>query len=331
MVYGGNMKLLLFEELYRRNNIAEAELTNAIDFLGLVNDHIETDLDDLSESNLDDIILWLVEEERSEVPNFVILMRYFRLIDRKDLFIHLTKYTGMLGVMDNIIKRLVGLKGQETADEILGDFKVPYLGVHPEQLPVYVNQLMELLDGNLLPEQTEQVLAGNNHSVPRETQLPEKVEYENSQSLKTYLAERHARKVQELEQHLKENKVWYEQIITQEVVDFVKGNQEVLSGVLQDDKIYVTKIPYDTLAYLNETSDIMKKYYGCHCPFAREAIKAGNLDISGRFCYCSAGFAKFPFEVIFDQKLKVKVLESILMGSNICRFEIDLTGIEYKK
>jgi hypothetical protein len=71
---------------------------------------------------------------------------------------------------------------------------------------------------------------------------------------------------------MKQNRVWFEQSITPEVLDFVKGNQEVLSARLIDDKLYVTKIPYDTKAYLEAKTDDMKKYYGCHCPFAREAI-----------------------------------------------------------
>ncbi len=325
------MKLELFKDLYSRNNIPMDQWVEAHSLLEKLEEQQSKDLDDINELELDTLIFFLVDNHLNTVSNFVVLMRYYRLIDRKDLFLHLTKYTGMLGVMENIIKRLENLKGKATAAEIIGDFKTPHLGVHPESLPIYVNQLMMILDRSLESEETEQVLAGNNHSIPRESQLPEKVEYEHSKTLESYLSERHARKVKELEQHLKENKVWFEQIITQEVVDFVKHNQEVLSGVLQNEKLYITKIPYDTLAYLQSTDDIMKKYYGCHCPFAREAIKACNLDISGRFCYCSAGFAKFPFEVILDQKLKVKVLESILMGSDICRFEIDLVGVPYKK
>ena len=43
-------------------------------------------------------------------------------------------------------------------------------------------------------------------------------------SLDEYLKQRHARKVAELQEHLRHpEKVWFEQIITQDVVDFVGG------------------------------------------------------------------------------------------------------------
>jgi hypothetical protein len=325
------MKLHLLRELYVKNNIPEDKMHQALDFIILLNSQITLDLDVIDEGFLDSLIVFMVKNNLNSVDNFIILMRYYHVLDRKDLFIHLTKYTGMLNVMENIIKRLINLKGEEKAKEILRGFKTPHLGVHPQRLPEYANEITTLLDNSLSKEETEIVLAGNNHNVSKEAQIPEKVEYENSSSLKDYLKSRHARKVAELKKHMEENRVWFEQVITQEVVDFVASNPEVLSGVIEDNKLYITKIPYDTKAYLEAKDNISKKYYGCHCPFAREAIKTEGTKVSGRFCYCSAGFAKFPFEVILDQKLKIKVLQSILMGDDICRFAIDLEGINYKK
>jgi len=325
------MKLNSLRELYVKNNKSDAELNRALDLLTLLNKQTELDLDDINQDFLDEIIVYLVDNDLNSINNFIVMMRYFRLIDRKDLFIHLTKHTGMLGVMENIIKRLKNLKGTAITERILGNFLPPVLGTPPDKLPPYVNELMGILDGNLEPSDTEKILAGNNHNISEEAMLPEKIEYENAPTFEAYLKERHERKIAELTKHYQEGSVWFEQVITKEVINFVAGNQEILSGKLENGKLYVTKIPYDTLAYINAEDDTFKKYYGCHCPFVREAIKAGNESISERFCYCSGGFAKFPFEVILDQKLKVKVLDSILGKSDFCRFEIDLTGINYKK
>jgi len=325
------MKLYLLKDLYERNHLPELDTQEAINLIMELNEQTDLDIDAISETNLDNLIVYLVKNNKNSVKNFVIMLRYYRVIDRKDLFIHLTKYTGMLGVMENIIDRLKAFKGEETAKKILGDFQPPHLGVPPTVLPEYVNKLMEILDGNLEKEEAEKVLAGNNHGLAKEGMYPEKVEYENSATLSDYLKGRHNRKVKELKEHYEQNKIWYEQIITKDVIEFVASNQEVLSAVLENEKLYITKIPYDTVSYLNATTDKDKKYHGCHCPFAREAIKAGNMDISSRFCYCSAGFAKFPFEVILDQELKIKVLKSLLNGDDICRFEIDLTNVNYKK
>ncbi len=324
------MKIFLLKDLYARNKLPEEAANKAVDLLMELNRQIDLDIDSIDEPVLDELIRYLVANNKNTVESFRILMRYYHVLDRKDLFIHLTKYTGMLNVVENIIKRLESLHGEEKTKEILGDFIPPHLGVPPTELPDYVNRLMDRLDSNLTKEQTETALAGNNHGVSKESMMPESIEYENAPDLDTYLKERHQRKVAELTEYYKEGKVWFEQIITQGVVDFVAANQEVLSGVRKDVKLYVTKIPYDTMNYLAAKTDIEKKYYGCHCPFAREAIIKDGKPVNPRFCYCSAGFAKYPFEVIFNQELKIKVLKSLLMGDDVCRFEIDLAGVDYK-
>ena len=318
-----------FKSLYERNKLM-TEYDEAVNFL-LDLEAKFTDIDNIDNNRLDEIISYLVFKDLSSVKNFVILMRYYKLINRNDLFVHLTRYTGMLDVVDNIIIRLKRLVDENLYREILNDYEMPYLGLSPYELPQYIEDLMNRLTNNLSEDEVKTVLTGNNHEISENSQMAEKIAYENALSLKDYLKDRHNRKVQELETCFKENRVWFEQVITEDVIEYVKGNQEILSAVLKDDTLLITKIPYDTSNYLNAENDTLKKYYGCHCPFAREAIISKSNNIDEKFCYCSAGFAKFPFEVILGQKLPIKVKESILGGSDICRFEIDLKGIDYKK
>jgi hypothetical protein len=68
----------------------------------------------------------------------------------------------------------------------------------------------------------------------------------------------------------------------------------------------------------------MKRYFACHCPLAKDAILKEKCGISSNWCYCSAGFAKFPFEVVFGQPLEAELLESVLNGGSICRFSIKM-------
>jgi hypothetical protein len=84
------------------------------------------------------------------------------------------------------------------------------------------------------------------------------------------------------------------------------------------------KIPYEANSYLKAEDDMFKRYFACHCPFARESILEGK-EVSANWCYCSAGFAKFPFEQILGRELTVKLLESPLKGDMVCRFEIDIS------
>ena len=201
------MKLHLLRELYQKNNISEEKLSNAIDLITLLNNQTELDMDVIDSDTLDKIIKYMVNEQLNTVDNFVVLMRYYHVLDRKDLYIHLTKYTGMLGVMENIIKRLINLKGEERANIILDGFKPPYLGVHPKDLPDYAKRITLILENNLTESEAEKVLAGNNHSIPKESQLPEKIAYENSETFSEYLKARHNRKVEELKKYFSEEEM----------------------------------------------------------------------------------------------------------------------------
>jgi len=94
-------------------------------------------------------------------------------------------------------------------------------------------------------------------------------------------------------------------------------------GVRDGDIIYVTKIPYMAKKYLREKDPKKKRYYACHCGWVREAIKS-DRKISPNFCYCSAGFEKRVWDVIFCQDVKADVLQTVLGGDLICKFSIHI-------
>jgi hypothetical protein len=96
------------------------------------------------------------------------------------------------------------------------------------------------------------------------------------------------------------------------------------AGKREGNIIYETKIPYMAKQYLAETDPTLKRFYACHCPWARYAIKNGDVKIAKNLCYCSGGFMKKSWEVIFKQPLKVEILESALNGDENCRFAIHL-------
>ncbi|MBU1145726.1 MAG: hypothetical protein KJ971_07760 [Firmicutes bacterium] len=331
------MKLDELKALYERNHLPEVDYLFAekiiLNFQLFLDElHQNLFIDEIDSNYLDQYIALLLENNSSTVEAFIVLLRYYRVAKRNDLFIHLTRYTGGIDVIEQILKRLERLSGKELMEKIMEGLPIPKLGTHPKRIPFFTQEFVKRLEKDFSQEQVEQILTGNNHDVSKEAILPEKIEYENAPSLEVYLKERHLRKVKELQAHCDERKVWFEQDITQEVVDFVAKDQELLSAILKDNKLYMTKIPYDTVSYLNANSSEEKRYFACHCPFARESIKQKEVHISKNWCYCSAGFEKFPFEVILDQKLKIKCLKSALDPKDtVCRFEVSLEGIKYKK
>ena len=200
----------------------------------------------------------------------------------------------------------------------------PPLGSEPDDFPEFTKQLMERLE-TALPEETVQtVLAGNHHDIPAAAFENEAKLYRQSSSLDEYLRARHQRQVAVLQQHCDDNTVWFEQMITQRVVDYVAEQPEILSAVRSGDTLYVTKIPYMPDEYLETDDPLLKRYYACHCPFVREAILRGEPAISENWCYCSGGFAKHPYEAILGRPLRVTLLKSALKGDSVCRFAIHL-------
>jgi len=266
----------------------------------------------------------LIHEKRCSLEALLAMARYFFLTGRNEIYIYFTSLLGGLGVVESIEERLAALQGSETAERVFAGLDRPPLGSDPASFPSFTRALMERLEKNLPPESLPRVLAGNNHGIPASAFTAEKEAFEKAASLDEYLAGKHARQVAELQRCCTDGKVWFEQTITQETVDFVAGNQEILSAVREGNVLYVTKIPYDPAKYLSETDPVMKHYYACHCPFAREAIKNGGPEISSNWCYCSAGFAKYPFEVLFERELRVELLSSVLRGDPVCRFAIYL-------
>lgn len=254
--------------------------------------------------------------------------RYFYLTGRNDIYVYFTSLLGAVGVVESIADRLALLEGAEVAQELIGTLPKPPLGSEPADYPAFTRTLMERLEQHL-PESTVcHALAGNHHRIPAEEFEDERKLYLLSGSMEEYLRAEHKNQVEALQRHADTGTVWFEQIITQDVVDFVAANQEIQSAVQVGDTLYITKIPYDPARYLAETDETMRRYYACHCPFVREAILRGEPEISGNWCYCSGGFVKYPYEIILGRELRVELLQSVLRGDPVCRFAIHLDSVD---
>ena len=326
------MKLELMKDLYQRNHLTDEEYMLAEKVLKETENYFyPQDLDEISSGDLDRVIKHWLEEKKNDIAKFIVLMRYFRLIKRNDLFIRLTQYTGGLDVIENILESVKEYSQEEDVKIVMSGLNIPELGTSSHDMPEFTEKFMNNLEKRFNNEELRHVLAGNNHGIPRQAYNKEIVFYEKANTLEEYLKDLHVRKVAELQEHCDQNKVWFEQKITQEVVDYVKKDQEILSAVLRGDKLYMKKIPYDIESFLHADNDEDRAYFACHCPFARENIKSKKHNISKNWCYCSAGFEKYPFEIILNQKLPITCLNSAINKDTFCRFEISLEDIPYKK
>lgn len=97
------------------------------------------------------------------------------------------------------------------------------------------------------------------------------------------------------------------------------------AGVLKGNKIIATKIPksgYIVDYYSTDDKKEKRKMY-CHCPRVKDALKL-NIQLSMTYCYCGAGFYKGIWEEILQKPVTVKILETVMNGDDVCKFEIQL-------
>jgi hypothetical protein len=184
--------------------------------------------------------------------------------------------------------------------------------------------VLERLQQEVGEGECRRLLSGSLRDLPDRYFLVERRRYRRSKDVDDYLSRKHRAFVRELKKCQREGRLFFAQEITDKVVAFVENNPEIESGRREGNVVYVSKIPYMAKQFLAETDRSLKRYYACHCPWVREAIQSGDVQLYPGFCYCSAGFHKKPWEVIFGHPLRAEVLESVLLGDSRCRFAIYL-------
>ena len=126
----------------------------------------------------------------------------------------------------------------------------------------------------------------------------------------------------------KELKKWSEK--GEHFRDFVRENPDCEFGVRNGDLIYVCKVPFHTKQYQETEDEDQKRIHYCHCSWVKGASKEDDAKISPIFCYCGAGWYRQVWEGIFNQPVKVNVVESVLGGGILCRFAVHIPPEIYK-
>jgi len=273
----------------------------------------------------------LIEKGDNSTQRLTALYRYINYANQHDNSIYMAAVLGGRYVYGDMAEKLRKVAGEKVAEEVLKGFNPPPLGSPPEMYPAYSKDLVDRLHRHLPYEKVIEVLTGNYHRIPGAAFTEKKKRWKAAKTIEEFLAREHKHLCDELKKHMQEGTLWYEQEITSEVLEFVKSDPTIQNGVVKGNKVYKSKIPYDPVRYLKEKDPLMRRYYACHCPLARSAIKDGSVDVPMEFCYCSAGFEKLPWDVILGVPVEVKVLESALGGSDRCRFEITIPKDKLKR
>lgn len=289
-------------------------------------------LEDFGQADIEDlrnVVQYFFENRKNTWDNFLALLRYSRYARNQELEVALLELLDGGDVMENISTKVKKTVGEEKHREIFEGITLPPLGTFSTEKPKTTEKLMQRLEAFLGEERCREILLSGPHAGPKKAYLPERKAFLTANGIDVFLQKRHREYIDELEQHMNERRLYFTQEIDKEVLDYVRNTPTCQNGVREGNIIYVTKIPYRAKQYLNEKRKRRKRYYYCHCPWVREAIKSGS-NISFNFCYCSAGFEKRAWDVIFGRSVKADVIETVLKGDLICKFAIHIPK-EYLK
>lgn len=257
--------------------------------------------------------------------NFIILLRYGYFVGNNDLYISFLEPIDGGDVLEVLHEKLGERVGADLRNEVFEGIELPGLGTRPADKPRITQQVMERLEMMIDPKTCEETLIEVAHGLPREFyDRGQRERFLAARDLDEYLEQERKSFIALLEKHRDEGTPFFNQEIDDDVVQWIKDNPGIGSEKREGDYLIHTKIPFLAKEYLAETDERMKRYYACHCGWAREAIRTGEHEVSATFCHCSGGFTVRPWEIAFDQPLEVEMVASVLQGDDRCTFKIPI-------
>jgi len=324
--FGGDMDREGFRELLKTRQLSDEQIEASIAIAHRFEDYITS-----KGGNPNATVSWgfskvLIQEGQNTYDNLLALARYGRFTQNNEVYVAFLELLDGAEVQPNLYYKVGALFGDVVRDEVFAGIGVSPLGLPPPEKPFDLFPVIDRLVDKLGYEKTRLLLSACLRDLPDKDFLDDREEFFRSSSIDDYLRVKHTGLVSELQKCQRDGVMFFSQEVTDEVVKYVQDHPETECGVRQGNVLYITKIPYDAKHYLTETNPTLKRYYACHCPWARYAIKNGNIYLNPIFCNCSGGFSKKPWEVIFGQALQVEVIESALQGDFRCRFAVHLPG-----
>ena len=290
----------------------------------LKENHLE--FESLNQYDIEKYLEALIDKNQDDLDRLIALARYGRHHHQIPLFTVMLSLLDGGEVMDNFHKALNVALGEETTHKIFEGINLPTWGTDNRKKAIAMGIVMNRLETMVDKRHWEPILLQCLRDLPDAMYSNQVLLYEQCADIEEYLDKREEQFIDEMRRLNGSGQLYFGQPITNAVLLFLENNDRISRGVINNNKLHIIKIPYMTDAWLHADSDEEKRYFYCHCPWARESIisKSGIPLVSPQFCACSAGFVKKPFELIYRQALHVEILQTILNGDDVCEFAISL-------
>ncbi|MFX0172995.1 MAG: hypothetical protein ACFE9L_13865 [Candidatus Hodarchaeota archaeon] len=316
-----------FKSFLLENKVPENEIPNHLEaingFIQFLEEKNET-IKSFSYGNLIEYADQLSSKDSVAARHLIIgLWKYFPFIGMHNHMEELLDIAESFPAMKTLYDRIAEWHGEAVRDEIFKGIEIPPLGTHPEKKPQITKSVMKRLEEKLGKEKTIELLRPCLHrGQPVGT---DKEKLHELRDLDKFLKIQREQFVKEVEKHRNDGTAMFAQLVDDEALEYVKTVPTMGAGVRNDNKIIISKVPYQIKKFLNADTNPMKRYYWCYCPWVRGAIKDGTeKEISPNFCYCSGGYFKLYWDEIFDQSITVEPLKAALWGDMVCQFAIEI-------
>ncbi|MGE5560238.1 MAG: DUF6144 family protein [Chloroflexota bacterium] len=243
-------------------------------------------------------------------------------------------YTAALETVDGwdvpqtLAERIEAASGVRARDEVFAGVPMPSIGLGKLDQATLMQTVISRM-ARTLPEHTcRSLLTELKHALPAMTAedvADDRRLLAESADIDEFLSARHRGWLAKLEALKDRGEPLWTITIDDELLSYLRQNPEIGGGVRHGNRVYESKIPYVPQRYLHETDPVMKRYYFCHCPWAREAIRRQDLpQVPAMFCHCSLGYSKNYWDALFGCQVEGELVESVLNGDLRCRMSFTL-------
>lgn len=331
------MDLSGFEKFLSEKKVNEKGIKEALEIIEVFENFIsekEKESDIYTYKNFRLFSNKMIEEGLNSFDNYIHIYRYGWFTKNNDLIIGSMEAIDGAEVIENFSKKLVEQFGEELRNEIFSGTEIPPLGLDPKGKPRITKNLINKFLAKIDHKSCKELLAEGLRPKYTESYKASRKLYLESKNFDDFLRAKKQKFLNTLEEHFKEETLFFTQEIDESVINYVKENHGIESGIRKGNQLFISKIPYMTKQFLKETDEQKKKFYYCHCPWAREALRTKNLTdqlVDPIFCNCSGGYYKNYWEAVLDEPVKVEVVKSILKGDSECQFCLHIPSGILKK
>ena len=225
-------------------------------------------------------------------------------------------------MLGRIYERVASELGTDVRDRVFAGIDLPALGTPPLEWVRTIAVALPRLEAEADPAAVKHVLDDGIREFREDAYADFKRQLEESDSIDAFLEGRRLRHLDMLKRHRDEGTLYYDQKITDDLIDFVERHPEIGGGVHEGDTIIEIKIPHRGAEYLATDDERVKRYHACHCPLAKESIPRDDLPVPPSICEICPSFNRKPWEVAYGRRLESEILESALRGGLWCKFAI---------